>query len=189
MQKFGVWNGRQCNKCGRIEPEDQAYKDWMWKQVGNRGRAELPSFDQYLIMLGRAERTDKTYRYEAQVMLQTVLEAYHKSRKYKDGKRTKDTWLSAALIDVFRELKTVIPSFSFDYGFAFYQFRHAVIEWATKQKILVAVGDVDKAIPYAYSHRFGRGIKGHATWTVLQLSETIHNSEGHRLGEQHERKA
>jgi len=91
---------------------------------------------------------------------QIVREAYPKVRKYRDGRRTKDTWLKVEIAKVL-ERKGIYRS----------QLPSSIIGRAVEMGALKVVRDVHYLIPYAYKkHRRFRGWKGEVSWRVLELT-------------------
>jgi hypothetical protein len=176
LNTYGAWNALVCQICHHVEPEDEVWSKWNIEQLLLNNRS--PSFEDYLVSVKQvAIWKNQYFLYDGSALREAVVEACARSLKYKDGKRLKDTWLRPLLQHVLMERLFDVPRTQAYDGFAGIYFLDAVLSWAVEQSILTKLGSVDKAIPYAYSHRFGRGIKGHSTWIVLRLNESRTEAE------------
>ncbi len=137
-----------CEKCGKIVKCRRVHR-------------RLPS-GLYVSYPEPSEPSEAEYkRFEEPLsddeMINIILKAWNQVKKYRDGERTKDTWLAA---EIYRCM----------------DFRHAenwkelpwmIVEYAIERGWLKVVKEVNYAIPYAYrKHRGFRGIKGFVSWRV-----------------------
>lgn len=91
--------------------------------------------------------------------------SYEKARKYSDGARTKDTWLSWEINKIMDGIEARLS----EEGVIFERINsYELIEGGINQGLLKVLKSVNKPVHYAHSHRFGVGIKGYQNWKILQ---------------------
>ena len=98
--------------------------------------------------------------------------AYKKARKYRDGVKTKDTWLLESLIEIVLHQKIALEENGVLFTpFDFHQRRiiaFRLLEWSYEKGLFEKVKNVDMAVPYAYRKHYWKGIKAHITWSVIK---------------------
>jgi len=160
----------QCLKCGFYVPEWELYE--MWRDLHPEGT----TFDlvEVFIEIGVAKRRKLDIEISHDEIVSILKEAIKSVRKYKDGKRTKDTWLRNELIKLLKSRRWPNLYYAHRYYKNVIADSHKVpndiINYAIDNGLLSVVKEVSYSIPYAYKkHTHFRGWKAHIGWRVLSI--------------------
>jgi len=168
-----------CKECNRIIPELgmgwdgiirhmaihhpehpilKKFKKLLFKCEEKRHRELLAETEKY-VTNEILEHTSK-HGIDEKAKLLIFKHAYKLVKKYKDGKKTKDTWLTSKIRSILYALELRTGKLNIT--------AEEIYKWALEKNLIKIVKSISYSIPYAYKkHRHYRGIKATPSWDVI----------------------